>query len=540
MKHLTIVQPFLFAVFPILSLYASNLGLVRPGEILLPIALVIALTSLLLWLGMRLLKDLEAAAIILSAFWLLFFSFGKLLALLGGPGHNREPFLLAGCGLFLVALTAAAVKYRGKLSSASSIVSIVGLALIAMPLVTIAPALLPSSAARQGLSREIAQSVLEQGRGGNLPAETAKPASSVEASKPVVTRSVTPAPSPPPAAATAPLRKPSIYYIILDGYARSDVLADIYGVDNSEFIQGLTERGFFVARESRANYCQTYLSLASSLNMTYLDAVAQRTGEDSDDRRPLQDLLRNNAVAALLREQGYTYAAFATGYAEGELSAADIYRSAPWSTTQFQTGLISTTPVSPVISLQYENHRQRVRYAFEHLPEMAEESQPVFVVAHIASPHPPFVFGPEGEAITPNREFTFSDGSHYTSEASRDEYIRGYSGQVRYISEQAEALIDAILARSLEPPVIIVQADHGPGSRLNWYSAEQSDLRERMAILNAYYLPDGGAQWLYDEITPVNTFRLVFNHYLGTHFPILEDQSYYSTWMEPYRFIAVP
>ena len=31
---------------------------------------------------------------------------------------------------------------------------------------------------------------------------------------------------------------------------------------------------------------------------------------------------------------------------------------------------------------------------------------------------------------------------------------------------------------------------------------------------------------LYPSITPVNSFRLVFNHYFGTNFDMLADESY--------------
>lgn len=48
-----------------------------------------------------------------------------------------------------------------------------------------------------------------------------------------------------------------IYYIVVDGYGREDILGDIYGFDNSEFITFLDEEGFYVAEESKSNYIQT-------------------------------------------------------------------------------------------------------------------------------------------------------------------------------------------------------------------------------------------------------------------------------------------
>jgi hypothetical protein len=55
-----------------------------------------------------------------------------------------------------------------------------------------------------------------------------------------------------------------------------------------------------------------------------------------------------------------------------------------------------------------------------------------------------------------------------------------------------------------------------------------------MAILNAYHLPDGGDARLYPGISPVNTLRVVFDHYLGLNLGLLEDQSYFSTAEKPF------
>jgi hypothetical protein len=61
-----------------------------------------------------------------------------------------------------------------------------------------------------------------------------------------------------------------------------------------------------------------------------------------------------------------------------------------------------------------------------------------------------------------------------------------------------------------------------------------------MKILNAYYLPEGGGQEIYPEISPVNTFRVVFNRYFGGDLPLLEDRSYFSPVEHIFRFEEVP
>ena len=102
-----------------------------------------------------------------------------------------------------------------------------------------------------------------------------------------------------------------------------------------------------------------------------------------------------------------------------------------------------------------------------------------------------------------------------------------------------EIAIDRILENSDTPPIIIIQGDHGPGAYLKWSSAEKSNLDERFGIINAYYFPEGDQGWLYPSITPVNSFRIMFNRYFEGEYPLLEDESFFSTWRKPYKFISV-
>lgn len=64
-------------------------------------------------------------------------------------------------------------------------------------------------------------------------------------------------------------------------------------------------------------------------------------------------------------------------------------------------------------------------------------------------------------------------------------------------------------------------------------------LKERMIIFNAYYLPRGGNELLYNSITPVNIFRLIFNFYFSMNYKLLKDQSYFSSYEFPYKFVDV-
>jgi hypothetical protein len=129
---------------------------------------------------------------------------------------------------------------------------------------------------------------------------------------------------------------------------------------------------------------------------------------------------------------------------------------------------------------------------------------------HIIIPHFPFIFTPDGQFQT--------DPGYYSGKgniAINEEYKKkGYLNQVQFDNNQLLVIIKTLLADSKTPPIIIIQGDHGLNGE------------NRFVILNAYYLPGNGNALLYPQITPVNTFRVIFNTYFGSHFELLPDISY--------------
>jgi arylsulfatase A-like enzyme len=160
---------------------------------------------------------------------------------------------------------------------------------------------------------------------------------------------------------------------------------------------------------------------------------------------------------------------------------------------------------------------------------VASISGPKFVFVHIVAPHPPFVFGPNGEFVVRNTPLTLN---YDLEDREWDRYVPGYRGQVTYLNNRFITILKAILEESPRSPIIVLQSDHG--------ITRVSSARERVAILNAYHLPDGGNEFLYPSISPVNTFRVIFNSYFGGSYDLLEDVSY--LWMAdegPYEFEVV-
>ena len=80
MKQFSVFHPFLFAIFPILFLFAYNIDEVPATDLLLPMLGVIISTVILL-LSLRLITtNYNKIAIITSTFLILFFSYGILAA----------------------------------------------------------------------------------------------------------------------------------------------------------------------------------------------------------------------------------------------------------------------------------------------------------------------------------------------------------------------------------------------------------------------------------------------------------------------------
>ena len=107
------------------------------------------------------------------------------------------------------------------------------------------------------------------------------------------------------------------------------------------------------------------------------------------------------------------------------------------------------------------------------------------------------------------------------------EYQKGYREQVIFANRKILEAVDAILAKSETPPIILVMGDHGPASMFHFDIDSPGCLWERTSNLYALLLPghqDDGT--VYETITPVNTFRVIFNTYFGTELPLLEDRTY--------------
>ena len=346
--------------------------------------------------------------------------------------------------------------------------------------------------------------------------------------------------------------RPDVYYIVLDGYGRQDILQTLYEFDNSGFLNDLSARGFYVAEKPSSNYIQTMLSLSSSLNMDYLQSL-NANGTKIDKRGDLVHLVENNKVRSILAQHGYQLVSFHNEY-KATISSAEIYyddsqSGLAYPVTAFESILIdhsmarvlSHVPAlnKALIGMPYDTHRRHILLTFIKLQDVPSLEGNYFVYAHIIAPHPPFVFDEDGRVVNHDTPFTLNDANYYIRDHSHKNYLAGYRRQIQYVNRLVLETVDAILTRSTTPPIIIIQSDHGPGAYLHWGSLENTLPAERFGILNAYYFPNQDYTRLYPSISPVNSFRVLLNQFFEADYPLLPDRHYYSSWSLPFDFVEV-
>jgi len=293
MKKQPLLYPYFFALYPILSLLSSNITQLEANLGLRSLIFAVLICALLMALGKIIYKDLDKSALLTSLIAVLFFSYGHVyLAIenfeIGGFVFGRHRFLIPVWVLLFGAvliwiwrIKSDAGKWRLNLNITSIILTILPALSIAYYYFSliITPPLDP-------LQTSISTSTHDQ-------------------------------------------INPDIYYIILDSYARQDVLNILYDFDNTPFLEKLEDLGFEIADDAQANYPNTALSISSSLNMNYIEEFSGPHNPESNKMTPLYERIRDSLVFQIFKQIGYSTVAFETGYTGTEIKKADLYLSPP-------------------------------------------------------------------------------------------------------------------------------------------------------------------------------------------------------------------
>lgn len=513
-----IVHPVLFSVYPILFLYAKNINEVSMSDIFSPLSISILVTLLVWGIINKIEKNAEESALITSTFLFYFFSYGHVFVYIYKLPNNildlsnsnivesSNNFLITWNILFIV-LFLGIGKLSRWLNKVNIFANIVSITLVVFSLVTI-------------LNHHIKHNAIQ-----NIFSNTTTSNNRLNNNK-----------------------YPDIFYIIPDSYAGYDTLKNVYGFDNSEFLNYLEEKGFYVAKKSRANYLRTLHSVGSSLNLDYIHNLYPEEPVDSSNESKIYDLIKKPKFVQFLKTYGYKYIISTGEPWIGDLADEYLYPQKN-KETDFNTILTRTTILynnnlketkTSREKIHWEKVKQHCKLVENRISDL-DFVQPKFIFIHLLIPHAPMTFGKNGEFIPPEITESLQNESRYPL----------YINQLIYTNKILMSLIDKIFSKyKRNMPVIILQSDEGPypmttwtkSRTFNWDNASENELTIKTDILNSYYLPNINSKEkvLYQNITPINTFRLISNLYFNTKYELLNDKVYaFSSWFQPFMLSDV-
>jgi hypothetical protein len=159
------------------------------------------------------------------------------------------------------------------------------------------------------------------------------------------------------------------------------------------------------------------------------------------------------------------------------------------------------------------------QYSYRTNIEMTEQlvgfasnknQSPYFAYVHFMIPHSPYYFDAKGSLM------------HYTYASDQSDMWK-YLEQLKYTNKILMKIVEHILTNLEHKPVIIIQGDHG----FRRLKDKKEQGAESHSMLNAFYFPDGDYNVLYENISSVNTFRVLLNKLNLTDVSLMPDKSFF-------------
>ena len=491
----TPIHIILLTIFPIIFIFSENMKELVPTDILIPLLVIVPISLIIFIILKLILKDSKKAALIVSIGLVLFFTYGHFYNILKGftildEVIGRHRYLIIPFILGIIIPTYFIIKSKIDFQNITKIVNGISIVLVVLVLINITIFGMTEIESYSTIHYEPSDDPIELQNTHNTP---------------------------------------DVYYIILDEYGGPETMKYL-NYDNSQFYEFLKEKKFIISEKSTSNYPMTHFSIPSTMNMEYVNDLSNILGKDSKTYLPLREMLYNSQVIKNFKSLGYDIVIFESGFVPSKnfVLVDDIICH---EEGEIDSILFDTITRTSIIGYFVERHeegkiRDRINCAFSEIKTIGNnKDEPIFAFVHMLIPHPPNVFGPNGEAVIP--------GNPISSEIW-DEKI-AYIDQVKFVNKEIVKVIEKILDEN-EKSIIIIQSDHGSGFDVDWKNPDESMVLQRLSILNAYYVPEISENQFYENITPVNSFRIIFNDYFNGSYKILEDRNYWNTGDAPWDF----
>ena len=452
MKHL-IIFPFLLAFFPSWILILKNYDELIFQDILISLAIVSV--SIIIWIVIRkIIKNGNKAALITGVGVVFFFYFGYVQDALKGILVSNIPVnktsILVPISIIIFIILT--VYFIKSKNNFESIIKIANVVSITLILVVCVQFIIPGASAE----------------------------------------------------------KPNVYHIILDEYTDNEILTKKFGYNNEKFLEFLNNNGFYMHDKLFSTFGSTVKELNVILNMEYPKKIRWMS-EDYES-------LNNNKVMSIFSNQDYSV--IETNSMMRWKNFSDVDTKLCYDTNFINSEFLDQVLGKSIIryfleKYQQDTRRDTVRCTFDVLNEITLKTDgPKYVFSHVYVPHPPFLFGPNGENVIPDRR--------EISGLQSWENPQGYVNQLIYATNEITVVIKNIVKNDPNA-IIIVQGDTGTLTDTDISKKTMKEIYQAHSILYAVRIPDVEDS---DYMIPVNTYRIIFNNYFNMNYDYLEYHGY--------------
>lgn len=315
--------------------------------------------------------------------------------------------------------------------------------------------------------------------------------------------------------------KPDIYLLVMDEYAGVRSLKEKFGYDNSQFVDMLKGRGFFVAAAPNSNYNSTLFSLSSMLNLNYSNSFIKKELKDISAFGKAAKEIQDNQLVPFLRSNGYHIKNY-SGFRIHAVPSGAFYFMAIEKRLALEKTFGSVLK-NEIITRISSNTLQQIagthiakvdaynRSVFERVEQMIKldrDTAPQFVYAHFFLPHEPFLNRKDGTARK------YADAFY---DKRRGRYKDAYVEYLQFANTRIEQVIKQIMQKEGEKIILLI-SDHG--ERFTEEEEKGSAFNNFFAVYNSQLNYSGFT----DSFPLINTFRVVLNNSFNQNLPMLENR----------------
>ncbi|NGN42336.1 sulfatase-like hydrolase/transferase [Mesorhizobium sp. CGMCC 1.15528] len=309
-------------------------------------------------------------------------------------------------------------------------------------------------------------------------------------------------------------RPANVYFIIPDMFMSENEYVRMTGKPY-EMDDYLRNQGFKVLDNHYSNAPVTRFSLAHVFGQKYFVEEGGKPKITAEMQKFLPWRI-NNDVTAEFRKRGYNIFNYIDAYVNPECDKlADFCFSKASFIGNQDLVFLERAPFFDLVLLSGSDKlaiwRRLLTYSGRYeIPEILASlpkkgASPHFTYIHSGLPHSPYRF---------TADCTYYDAYPPIRKNKYEGSVRAYANQVDCASKLYPQLIDAILKEDPDA-MIVFQADHGVNYRgqetgANIKALTDDMVAQNLSAISAYRLPERCQQSLGPDMSPVNTFRVVF------------------------------